>query len=129
MTEQVEGLHIRLNTGGADFQNPYIEIVSETRVVAMIPTTLVFDGSYKVTCEVESWKLARKLAAAPDMYDEMNRASLQPARAQELMRQNGLKIDDLDDPMQKLAFTFYSMLVEAAHRAETIIESVQGEQP
>ena len=87
------------------------------------------DFPYGTVPEDEARANARLIAAAPEMYDEMNRAFLQPARAQELMRQNDLKIDDLDDPMQKLAFTFYSMLVEAAHRAETIIESVQGEQP
>ena len=39
-----------------------------------------------------------------------------------IMRKNNLKIDDLNDPMQKLAFTFYSDLCEIAHKAEHLFK-------
>jgi len=40
------------------------------------------------------------------------------SRAVKIMRREGLVIDDLNDPMQKLAFTFYNLLVEIASRVE-----------
>jgi len=39
-----------------------------------------------------------------------------------IMRENGLKIDDLNDPMQKLAFTFYSNLCEIEQKARQLFE-------
>jgi hypothetical protein len=37
---------------------------------------------------------------------------------QAIMRKHGLVIDNLDDPMQKLAFTLYTELVEISLQAE-----------
>ena len=51
----------------------------------------------------------RKLAA---------QVASQPEEMQAIMRQEGLKIDNFDNPMQKLAFTFYSVLCELANKAE-----------
>lgn len=44
-----------------------------------------------------------------------------PAEAQEIMRKNNLPIDDLDNPYQKLAFTFYSTIAEYAGEVERMI--------
>jgi hypothetical protein len=40
----------------------------------------------------------------------------------EVMRGNKLKIDDLNDPMQKLAFSFYTDLCEIENRARQLFE-------
>ena len=42
-------------------------------------------------------------------------------QALKVMKDNDLKIDDLDDQMQKLAFTFYNYLVELSMRAEVAL--------
>lgn len=47
--------------------------------------------------------------------------SLQPM-AVEIMRKHGLKIDDLSDPMQKLAFTFYTDLCDIENRVRQMFE-------
>ena len=65
------------------------------------------------------------ITAAPAMIWELRRAALRPARMQAIMQENGLALDDLDDPMQKLAFTFYSELVGAASTAEAIIAACE----
>ena len=49
-------------------------------------------------------------------------ASLKHSEMVDLMRRNNLKIDDLEDPMQKLAFTFFSEIGEMSHEAEVIID-------
>jgi len=46
------------------------------------------------------------------------RWSLKLDEAQRIMRENDLKIDNLKDPMQKLAFTFYTMIAEGASEYE-----------
>jgi hypothetical protein len=48
-------------------------------------------------------------------------ASLKHNEMVDLMRRNNLKIDDLEDPMQKLAFTFFTEIGEMSHKAEVII--------
>jgi len=48
-----------------------------------------------------------------------------PEAAQCKMRQAGLAIDDLDDPYQKLAFTFYNMLVSRAVAAEVLLDQIE----
>ena len=45
-----------------------------------------------------------------------------PIEMQEIMRKNNLKIDNLDDSMQKLAFTFYTRIVSLSSKAEHILE-------
>jgi hypothetical protein len=47
-----------------------------------------------------------------------------PQEAQAIMRRHGLKIESFEDPMQKLAFTFYTMLVEHAHAAEALEDAM-----
>jgi hypothetical protein len=39
-----------------------------------------------------------------------------------IMRENNLVIDNLDDNMQKLAFTFYTDLCEIDRQAERVLE-------
>src|SRR3990167_7366666 len=46
-----------------------------------------------------------------------------PDAMREIMRQNGLTIDNLDDPMQKLALTFYSEIVGVAQHALATVEA------
>jgi hypothetical protein len=43
----------------------------------------------------------------------------------DLMRRNNLIISDLQDPMQKLAFTFFSEIGEMSHEAEVILEELR----
>jgi hypothetical protein len=43
----------------------------------------------------------------------------------DLMRRNELKIDNLDDRMQKLAFTFYSEIGEMANKADVVIKEYE----
>lgn len=45
-----------------------------------------------------------------------------PINIQVIMRNHGLAFTDLDDPMQKLAFTIYTDLVELALKAENLLE-------
>jgi hypothetical protein len=39
-----------------------------------------------------------------------------------IMHENRLVLDNLNDPMQKLAFTFYANLVEIAQKSEGLFE-------
>lgn len=45
-----------------------------------------------------------------------------PSVVQEMMRRNGLKIDNLDEPMQKLAFSLYTDLVSLAAVAQAALD-------
>jgi len=65
---------------------------------------------------------ALTLASALEMKEVCKNVMARPEKAQEIMRKNKLAIDDLDDPMQKLAFTFYSMMVGSAAEAERVLE-------
>jgi hypothetical protein len=49
--------------------------------------------------------------------------SLQP-NALRIMQENGLVIDNLDDPMQKLAFTFYTDLCEIELKVRQLFDEV-----
>jgi hypothetical protein len=40
----------------------------------------------------------------------------------EIMRKHNLKIDNLDEPMQKLAFSFYTDLCEIENKARHLFE-------
>ena len=52
-------------------------------------------------------------------------AALKHGEMVDLMRRNGLKLDDLNDPMQKLAFTFYSEIGELSYKADVVIEEYE----
>lgn len=65
--------------------------------------------------------------AAPDLLAACKAVAIRPAEAVEIMRREGLAIDNQDDPMQKLAFTFYTMLVGSASEADAAIAKAEGE--
>lgn len=48
--------------------------------------------------------------------------------AQKVMRDNGFVIDDLSNRWQKLAFTFYTQIVETATEAEAARDRVKEEE-
>lgn len=52
--------------------------------------------------------------------------ALQP-KALRIMEENGLKIEDFNDPMQKLAFTFYSMMAGINYDIECYYENQEEE--
>lgn len=57
------------------------------------------------------------------------RASERPKEARDMMELHGFVLTDLDDRWQKLAFSLYSMLVEAALDADNaIVEDQQGKE-
>ena len=60
-------------------------------------------------------KAERELEEAREALDFTEQA---PGRIQEIMRSNGLVIDDLGDAHQKLAFTVYTELCECASQCE-----------
>jgi hypothetical protein len=57
-----------------------------------------------------------------EMLDHYRALQDVPKDMQDIMRHNGLKIDNLEDPMQKLAFTFYCELVQIAEAARKFFE-------
>lgn len=48
--------------------------------------------------------------------------SLKHSEMVDLMRRNHLKIENMNDPMQKLAFTFFSEIGELSHKADVMLE-------
>ena len=67
------------------------------------------------------------LAQHAEMFAEAVATSEAPTRMQAIMRREGLKLDDLNDPMQKLAFTFYTELCERASKADELLSRIRGE--
>ena len=57
-----------------------------------------------------------------ELKGALGKAVTKPKEMQDLMRKHGLKIDNLDDSMQKLAFTFYTELCELSREAENVLE-------
>ena len=43
-----------------------------------------------------------------------------------IMERNNLVLDNLNEPMQKLAFTFYSEIAEMSHNADILLEEISG---
>ena len=71
----------------------------------------------------EAAKAARE--QVQPFIDFTKAASLKHNEMVDLMRRNNLKIDDLEDPMQKLAFTFFTEIGEMSHKAEVIIREYE----
>jgi hypothetical protein len=69
---------------------------------------------------------AQLIASAPEMYKALEKVIKEPQEAIEIMENNGLAIVDLSDKWQKLAFTFYTMLVNSATIAEIAIDKANG---
>ncbi len=65
----------------------------------------------------------------PDWMEVLEFAAKQPEKARDIMQKHKFILDDLNEPWQKLAFTFYSMLVETGQKAEKIIEEAKEETP
>lgn len=63
----------------------------------------------------------------PNAYRLLEDLTEAPFRMQDIMRQHNLCLNDLDDPMQKLAFTLYTELVEHSQRAEWILGDDDGD--
>jgi len=68
---------------------------------------------------------ARLIALAPEMLDVLKVALKQPDKAIEIMKREGFVIDNLEDRWQKLAFTFYTMIVENATDAKSVIDKAE----
>ena len=66
-------------------------------------------------------------ATAPDMLEGLEEVAKQPDKAVEIMKREGFVIDNLEDRWQKLAFTFYTMLVESSGNAKALIEKAAEE--
>ena len=49
-----------------------------------------------------------------------------PDNTIQIMRQEGLKIDDIKEPMQKLAFTIHTETCEVARQAEVVLDKIDG---
>ena len=56
-----------------------------------------------------------------DIYATLGRASARPKEARDKMEANDYAFTDFNDRWQKLAFTFYSMLVEYALEADNLL--------
>jgi hypothetical protein len=50
-----------------------------------------------------------------------------PSAMVEMMRRNNLVLENLDDPMTKLAFTLYSEMLELADAAKSALQAEEGE--
>ena len=57
-----------------------------------------------------------------DVLELLEDISTQSKRWLEIMEKHNIKIDSLDDKMQKLVFTFYSRMVHFGNRARSILE-------
>ena len=67
------------------------------------------------------------IATAPGMLDLCRMVADAPGTARFIMRTEGMAFDNLDDPWQKLAFTFYNIMVNDGYRADMVIRRSRGE--
>ena len=63
----------------------------------------------------------------PDWKAVLEFAAKKPGEAANIIRREGLALENLDDLWQKLAFTLYSMLVEVGVKTEAILEEIREE--
>ena len=71
---------------------------------------------YKQVCP---WcRIAKAERERDEAREALDFTEQAPGRIQEIMRSNGLVIDDLGDAHQKLAFTVYTELCECASQCE-----------
>jgi acyl CoA:acetate/3-ketoacid CoA transferase len=66
----------------------------------------------------------RNAALLRECRDVLGLAAGVPDNTIQIMRQEGLKIEDIEDPMQKLAFTIHSEACEVAGQAENLLERI-----
>jgi len=57
-----------------------------------------------------------------DVLELLKDISTQSMRWLEVIEKHDIKIDNLDDKMQKLLFTFYSRMVHFGNRAKSILD-------
>ena len=98
--------------------------------VNWIRSQLPPDDTYAFLSRLEG-RVIVTLATTPaesfDYLEETLESFIQePEAMQEIMRQHNLKIDNLDDPMQKLAFTFYFKIVAIAEHARAAVEAAKA---
>ncbi len=62
------------------------------------------------------------MAISEAIRDALEFALEAPSEIQKIMKDNNLVINDLDDKMQKLAFTIYTKLVAVADKAERTLK-------
>lgn len=91
----------------------------DMRLVCIIP-----DGEH---AEGNEGNDAALIAAAPDMYAELDRVAKRPADIVEMLRREGFVFDNLDDRWQKLAFSLYTAIVELGSESENLMASARGE--
>ncbi len=71
-------------------------------------------------------KILKKLLDDRDaLLEACKKAIARPEEVQRIMRANNLKLDNMDEPYQGLAFTLYTMLVESANEAEAAIAKME----
>lgn len=56
-----------------------------------------------------------------ELLEALKKAAARPSEVRAIMKNNDLKIDNLADQYQKLALTFYTMIVETATESEDLI--------
>ena len=88
----------------------------------------VYDMSFGILAS-NGLENANLIAAAPDMEDVCNKVAGRTVEVQDLMRRENIVLDNLDDRMQKFAFTLYTMLATDAGQAEAAIAKAKGEEP
>lgn len=66
------------------------------------------------------------IAASPDLLEVAEAIPAALTEMQDIMRRHGFKIDNLEDPMQKLAFTLYTALCELDNKAQPAIAKARG---
>ena len=112
--------------------DPNEALIVSTRIsvqfIAMLGDAIGdFGNAWDDPCMTEEVKAnARLIAAAPDMREVCDEVSKTPKEAVAIMEREGFVIDNLTNPWQKLAFTFYSMLVDNASKAEAAIAKAEG---
>lgn len=62
-----------------------------------------------------------------EIKEWLERVANRPEAMQAIMAKHDLKIANHQDPMQKLAFTFYSEIVEMAMFARDVLDGEKGE--
>ena len=78
------------------------------------------DNEHDAAIRAEAAKQERE--KAQPFIDFVKATELKNGEMAALMRRNELKLDNLKDPMQKLAFTFYSEIAELSHQADVILQ-------
>jgi hypothetical protein len=60
------------------------------------------------------------------LREALEKSLIKPETMQNVMRENNIAINDLKDPMQKLAFTLYTELVELKDIAQAALKQTEG---